>query len=65
MTTILHTLPSSRSLRPVVMTASVVTVSPGGHGPADLPVSIDRAPAHAMDRIALWADQPGGVERAA
>jgi hypothetical protein len=65
MTTILHTLPSSRSLRPVVMTASVVTVSAGGHGPADLPISIDRAPAHAMDRIALWADQPGGVERAA
>ncbi|WP_130179199.1 hypothetical protein [Cryobacterium sp. SO1] len=65
MTTILHTLPASRSLRPIVMTASVVTVSAGGHGPADLPVSIDRAPSHAMDRIALGADQPADVERAA
>ncbi|MGO4784443.1 hypothetical protein [Cryobacterium sp. W22_MBD10_FK3] len=65
MTTILHTLPTRRSLRPVVMTASVVTVAAGSHGPADLPVSVNRAPAHALDRIALWAAQPAGFTRAA
>jgi len=65
MTTLLPTIPARRGLRPVVMTASVVTVSAGSHGPADLPGSVDRAPAHALDRIALWAAQPGGAERAA
>jgi len=65
MTTILYTLPTRRSLRPVVMTASVVIVVAGSHGPADLPVSLDRAPAHSRDRIALWAAQPAGVDRAA
>jgi len=65
MTTILHTIPALRPLRPVVMTATVVTVSAGGHGPADLPGSVDRAPAHSLDRIALWAAQPGAAGRAA
>ena len=65
MTTLLHTIPARRALHPVVMTASVVTVSAGSHGPTDLPVSVDRAPAHSLDRIALWAAQPGGSERAA
>ena len=65
MTKILHTLPARRSLHPVVMTASVVTVSDGGHGPADLPISVDRAPAHSLDRIALWTAEPAGAERAA
>jgi len=65
MTTILHTSPTRRALRPVVMTASIVTVSAGSHGPADLPVTVDRAPAHSLDRIALWAAKPAGADRAA
>jgi len=64
-TTILHTRPAHRSLRPIVMTASLVTVSAGSHGPADLPVGVDRAPAHSLDRIALWAAKPAGADRAA
>ena len=69
MTTILHTRPAHRSLRPIVMTATLVTVSAGPHGPADLPagppVAVDRAPTHSLDRIALWVTQPTGVDRAA
>ena len=65
MTTILRTVPAQRGLRPIVMTASLIAVPAGSHGPADLPVSLDRAPAHSRDRIALWAAQPAGVDRAA
>ncbi|ASD22960.1 hypothetical protein B7495_13370 [Cryobacterium sp. LW097] len=69
MTTILHTIPAHRSLRPIVMTATLVMVSAGTHGPADLPagppVAVDRVPAHSLDRIALWAAQQAGIDRAA
>ncbi|WEO76574.1 hypothetical protein BJQ94_14560 [Cryobacterium sp. SO2] len=65
MTTILRTSPAQRSLHPIVMTATLVAVPEGAHGPADLPVTVDRAPAHSRDSIALWAAQPAGVGRAA
>jgi len=39
------------------MTASLVAVPAGTHGPADLPLSVDRAAAHSLDRIALWVAQ--------
>ncbi|PXA68443.1 hypothetical protein [Cryobacterium arcticum] len=64
-TTLLHTRPAHRALSPVVMTASLVAVPAGTHGPADLPLSVDRAAAHSLDRIALWAAQPTAVGRAA
>jgi hypothetical protein len=64
MTTILRTIPALRGFRPIVMTASLVAVPAGGSGPADLPLTVDRAPAHALDRIALWATQPA-LRRAA
>jgi hypothetical protein len=57
MTTILRTIPALRTLRPIVMTATVVAVPTGGHGPTDLPVTVDRAPAHSRDSIALWVAQ--------
>ncbi|MBX0300315.1 hypothetical protein K2F54_10045 [Cryobacterium sp. 1639] len=65
MTTILRTPPAQRTLRPIVMTATVVAVPAGVHGPADLPVTVDRAPAHSRDSIALWAAQSAGGRRAA
>lgn len=55
MTTILRTSPAQRTLSPIVMTATVVAVPAGAHGPSDLPVTVDRAPAHSRDSIALWA----------
>ena len=65
MTTFLRTAPAHRSLSPIVMTATLVAVPTGSHGPADLPLSVDRAPAHSADRIALWAAQSAGSRRAA
>jgi hypothetical protein len=65
MTTILRTADAFRGLSPIVMTASLVKVPAGGSGPADLPLSVDRAPAHSHDRIALWASAPDGLRRAA
>lgn len=65
MTTLLRTSPGHRALSPVVMTASLVAVPAGTHGPADLPLSLDRAAAHSLDRIALWAAQPAAIGRAA
>ncbi|MCU1447239.1 hypothetical protein [Cryobacterium sp.] len=65
MTTILRTIPAHCGLRPIVMTASLVAVPVCSHGPADLPLSVDRAPAHALDRIALWAADPAVVGHAA
>jgi hypothetical protein len=57
MTTILRTAPAQRALRPIVMTATLVAVPAGTHGPADLPVTVDRAAQHSRDTIALWAAQ--------
>ena len=65
MTTFLRTAPAHRSLRPIVMTATLVAVPAGSHGPTDLPLSVDRAPAHSADRIALWAAQSAGSRQAA
>ncbi len=66
MTTLLRTSPAHRALHPVVMTASVVAVPAGTHGPADLPASVDRAPAHSLDRMALWTTaQPVELARTA
>jgi hypothetical protein len=65
MTTILRTIPALRGLRPIVMTASLVAVPAGGSGPADLPLNVDRAPAHSHDRIALWATETAALRRAA
>ena len=65
MTTFLRTAPAHRSLDPIVMTATLVAVPAGSHGPADLPLSVDRAPAHSVDRIALWAAQSTESRRAA
>jgi hypothetical protein len=64
-TTLLRTTFAPRALRPIVMTASLVAVPAGSHGPTDLPVSVDRAAAHALDRIALWAAEPTATGRAA
>ncbi|MGY4857858.1 hypothetical protein [Cryobacterium sp. AP23] len=64
MTTILRTIPAHRALRPIVMTATVVAVPAGAHGPADLPVTVDRAPAHSRDSIALWAAQTAQTAQA-
>lgn len=64
-TTILRTIPAQRMLRPIVMTASLVLVPSGAHGPADLPITVDRAPAHSRDTIALWSAKPAGVDEAA
>jgi hypothetical protein len=63
MTTILRTAPAHRALHPIVMTATLVAVPTGAHGPTDLPVTVDRAPTHSRDSIALWVPQP--IHRAA
>jgi len=65
MTTLLRTSPAHRALHPVVMTASVIAVPAGAHGPADLPASVDRAPAHSLDRMALWTAEPAELGRTA
>jgi hypothetical protein len=65
MTTYLRTSPARRSLHPIVMTATLVAVPAGGHGPTDLPLTVDRAPAHSVDRIALWTAAAGEGRRAA
>jgi hypothetical protein len=64
-TTLLRTTSAPRALRPIVMTATLVAVPAGSHGPSDLPVTVDRAAAHALDRIALWAAEPAARSRAA
>jgi len=65
MTTLLRTSPANRVLHPVVMTASIVSVPAGTHGPADLPDAVDRAPAHSLDTMGLWAAQPAALGRTA
>lgn len=65
MTTLLRPTGAHRSLHPVVMTASIVAVPAGAHGPADLPAAAPAPPANSLDTIGLWAAQSAGPGRTA